>query len=630
MINTISVGPPQAGMTELKSLEKNSSSDITKGLKPNAKSDFSSALDQKMKIDPVAKQAPQRGPEKTVTNESLRKKELVKEKDEGKDETSSSQAGLGLPTKKSQRQREEQIQKFMDSFESEFGIPSTRIVENFSQLSKEDLEKAPEESADIFLSKFQLDAEDEAKAKAMYLGMLGQLQQIDQKAQVPYVVPVDQNAFGSEFAQGRSQAVLDKKLLTQSKLEQMNQKFWMKAPEVPVYAAPNPEAMEAAILAAARAGQADDQMPTEEILGSSAALKAQSGLEAGKLPDHVEMKIQQQVARLQAMDPSLSPQQAEQLVKEMRTEQMERSRMKWSDSMPVATVGLSAQMSQETMKPQMKTIQQQDLMMQNQVNASEQNFKNVLSQDNSGQSSFQSSQDQMGMTGNNSGDKAEKISTGKKGDFDSTLASLGASAGLGRAVQSHHVGDAQSLAAAGPVPTENKEMPLNQVMNQAQYLIKKGGGEMKVKLSPEGMGELHLKVIVQDGKVSMSMAADSAETKKLLESNVSDLKHTLASHKLSVDSIKIDTVTATQTDNNAQNSKDSMNFNQQQGRDTKQFWNNFQENFGNRGQKDSFFDTPNLRSYGKKQDPLQPLDSSVSSAKAQRTDGRGQGLDLVA
>ncbi len=83
--------------------------------------------------------------------------------------------------------------------------------------------------------------------------------------------------------------------------------------------------------------------------------------------------------------------------------------------------------------------------------------------------------------------------------------------------------------------TEN----VQELIKQAQVIIKKGGGEMNVQMKPEGMGQVHLKVALENGQVSIQMMAQNDKVKKLLEDGIHELKSNLASHKLQVESLKI-------------------------------------------------------------------------------------------
>lgn len=122
---------------------------------------------------------------------------------------------------------------------------------------------------------------------------------------------------------------------------------------------------------------------------------------------------------------------------------------------------------------------------------------------------------------------------------------------------------------------QNHDKNIQEVMNQAQYLVKKGGGEMKVSMSPDGVSEVQLKVMLQDGKVNIEMRTQDKTVKKLMEDSLTELKSGLAAHNLSVDHVKISSVSATNTDNSAQF---QSNWNQSSGEHRqREYWNQFQE-----------------------------------------------------
>ena len=96
---------------------------------------------------------------------------------------------------------------------------------------------------------------------------------------------------------------------------------------------------------------------------------------------------------------------------------------------------------------------------------------------------------------------------------------------------------AQMSKAAGTQPS----VQVPDLVQQAQVMVRDGGGEMKVTLTPEGLGDVAMHVKVVEGKVSVQMVTESDEAKKLIERQIGDLKHGLAQNNLQVDSIKIDT-----------------------------------------------------------------------------------------
>ena len=121
---------------------------------------------------------------------------------------------------------------------------------------------------------------------------------------------------------------------------------------------------------------------------------------------------------------------------------------------------------------------------------------------------------------------------------------------------------ASGLNQAGLSPEDRIEN-INKIIEQSQYMIKDGGGEMKLQLSPEGLGQVHLKVNIENGQMNVQMLADSAEAKQALTDSLSELRDSLAQHKISVDqiSIKLNSDASLDKDSAAQNQN---NFNQQQ------------------------------------------------------------------
>ena len=170
---------------------------------------------------------------------------------------------------------------------------------------------------------------------------------------------------------------------------------------------------------------------------------------------------------------------------------------------------------------------------------------------------------------------------------------------------------------------ESREANINEIMNQAQYLVKKGGGEVSVKMSPEGMGDVHLKVMLQDGKLNIELQTQNKDVKKLIEDSLSELKSGLSAHRLSLEHVKIDTVNATNADNNTQ-FQSNLNQGNSEGR-TREFWNDFQGNMNNQsGKKSSYAGSsgqPNVSS-------RDSATSAASAASALRTYGGTKGATI--
>jgi flagellar hook-length control protein FliK len=97
---------------------------------------------------------------------------------------------------------------------------------------------------------------------------------------------------------------------------------------------------------------------------------------------------------------------------------------------------------------------------------------------------------------------------------------------------------------------------VSEISGRAQTLAKAGGGQMKVELTPEGMGSIELKVSVKEGRVDVSILTENQDTKRLLESKLGDLKSSLESHKLNLDQVRVD---FTERSNTRENLMDQHN-----------------------------------------------------------------------
>lgn len=169
-------------------------------------------------------------------------------------------------------------------------------------------------------------------------------------------------------------------------------------------------------------------------------------------------------------------------------------------------------------------------------------------------------------------------------------------------------------------PTNEQEAKnIKDVINQAQFLARKGGGEMKVTLSPEGLGQVSMKVAVEGGQVSVQMVADTMDAKKILERGLGDLKATLATHNLRVDQIRVETP-ADVSRQLAQNHDEAQ----------RQFAHQFMEQFrqDNNEWRRGFYDLPGAKQYRSQAEEAERIAMPSSSSQRRREGSRR--LDLVA
>ncbi len=160
---------------------------------------------------------------------------------------------------------------------------------------------------------------------------------------------------------------------------------------------------------------------------------------------------------------------------------------------------------------------------------------------------------------------------------------------------------------------------VRELVNQARLMVKKGGGEMKVQMSPEGLGKVAMKVNVENGRVNVEMIAENNDAKKIIEKGMGELKATLASHKLNVEQIKVD------VSNNL-----TADLSQDQGDAERQFAQQFMGQFrrDNQSFHQGFMGQQGVRSYSSQtDDPAENL--LLNNVKPRKTNADRR-LDLVA
>jgi flagellar hook-length control protein FliK len=603
------------GATDLKSLPDKQAKDF----KGSGSDSFGKALEEKISSNaPKEQKAPIEKKPEVRSKDSPRaekKEDEVTSKPQAKTEQKV-EAKNGKTENKDKPDRQKAIKEFMDSFESEFEIPPTRLVEAMASLDESQLVKTPEDTAEAVIGQLGLDEQDQDKAQAMYVGLLMQLQKTEAAAPAitaatPATASV-QNVFASAPAEAklRMSAAQARQDGMEASVDRLNQHFWMRD-------------------AGAKAPDAGLQqnMSLDERLSQIAAKAEDLG-----------QATQQQQLPAKAL-PELPPHLQGQMNENISPQLLAMLAAKQAAAQQQAAGGESAELSEEDQE----LIQQFDASMEGmpQVKMAEKPAMGIAmaaQQQANGQSAQEDAQSQTqshmqgqhDLTGEGKAptkEAAKSKLTAKAAEFKTSL--IGAE-GMAVAPKLESLKSEMGMPiAAAPAPVVAKadhEAAVKNLMNQAQYLIKRGGGEMKVQMTPEGMGTIHLKMQIQDGKVNVQMQADTPEAKKTIESGLAELKTSLAAHKLSVDHIKVDMVTGPNTDT-AMNNHNNLNGNSQRDQ-TRQFWNQFNENFGSQGRQNAFVTEPtSLRGYSGQRDPLQAVEAS--SVKPRSTEGKGSGLNLV-
>lgn len=189
-----------------------------------------------------------------------------------------------------------------------------------------------------------------------------------------------------------------------------------------------------------------------------------------------------------------------------------------------------------------------------------------------------------------------------------------------------------AMILQGPqASSEQQQENINEIIRQAQVVMKRGGGEMKIQLTPEGLGQVNLKVNVQDGQVNVQMMTENDAAKKLLENGLTDLKAQLAAHKLHVETLKVD------MQSDAGMKKFEQNFGEQQREQARQFASDFMGQFRDERQHfySNFMDRPGTKGYGRSQKraSIEPTPADGVQAANSRGGNGGDGsrrLNLVA
>lgn len=159
----------------------------------------------------------------------------------------------------------------------------------------------------------------------------------------------------------------------------------------------------------------------------------------------------------------------------------------------------------------------------------------------------------------------------------------------------------------------------SEAVDKIQTLAAQGGGEMKLALNPEGLGQLQLKVSVNKGMVNVQMVAETAEAKEMISRGLDDLKSSLISQNLNVDQLKVDV--------SGEISKQlDQSLDQGQREVAQQFLQDFRQ--GNDFARRQLFEFDSLNpALRQSEDPAGRISSSEAQPSARRKSSR---LDLVA
>ncbi len=620
MVNSTQLGPLVAGPPSPKGLARTSRD------KPDDPVGFKKSLDRAQKDQEkgepeVAKsdfQQPKvkaRAAEPEVKNLGLTKAQGL-------------QKSLQPKTEKNQGQ--EAMLKFMDSMESEFSVPREEIAEAMTDLSGSELASPPEETAHEVIGKLDLDPQQAARAEAMYLQM------VQDWSQKPVVEPQANAALTAAVAAGtgagmvatQSQKVqnfeplqkaipaerMTPRMALNKSIDSMNDKFWMK--DTPRSFAPKATPDDI--------GPLIDKMneAAADLEGTVATAKAGPTLAMEPVPSFEPVDTEAfDMPTDQPLNISAKPSKVGELpqgqAQPQNNDAMIVAGAAGLTSMAAIDQGSAPKSTYGNLKPKAESLSAPA--------TEESQFSNLFSgvktpsipSAPSFQTAGHSAGDSAGDGASEESDTPE-VKSELKPDFFSPK---GENLGSLKPADPTALNKAFVAGTAGAaVATKGQDdVNLQLIANRAQMIAKHGGGEMKLRLYPEGMGQLDLKVHLSDGKVNLEMVADTPEAKKMIENNLGDLRNHLSNHKLTMDQVKVDVSNSFSSDAGQSQMSGHQDFAREQAR---QFFNQFREE--NLAQKQGIFEAPGFKAYTpRKKEVLQP----IAPAKAERANSR---LDLVA
>ncbi len=539
-----------------------------------------------------------------------------------------SESGQSRVTKK--ETKEERLKKFMDSLESEFQIPPARIVEAFSQLSPQELSLPADQSADRVVEKLDLDGDSAVKVKGLYGDLVQDLEKIDARTAETSSA---QNKIVSVSALGLTQQRFDKvksqRVALQKSLEQMNQSFWQPQALTPIPIIAQSEV-------APKSGR--QQVALDSYRDLSLAGNSALTAEGLNLPQDREFIYDPKTGEVFAPDNGLKAALMQSSDQPWRaiSEEADGGEPGSDKSATVVASPLLAKNYGMEKASGIESLPKSNLNMMSgkldNVNISPgDTTPGLLSKLSIPSGGPKGGSDFFSKGEKNPEAKRVESNAAKPTDGDDIKSLLATTLAASGELKDNSL-NGPTAGQSAPAPIAGREINqdvveknIQTVFHQAQYLVKNGGGEMKVKMTPEGLGEIQLNVQLKDGRVQLQMIADNKDTKKMLESNLSSLRDSLSQQKITLDSVKIDSVVRTNVENQTHNNN---HFNQNQdSRDTRQFWNQFQDQFGGRPQREALFEPPKVTGYApRKSDPLPPAETSSSAS----SNGKSKGLNLVA
>lgn len=115
-------------------------------------------------------------------------------------------------------------------------------------------------------------------------------------------------------------------------------------------------------------------------------------------------------------------------------------------------------------------------------------------------------------------------------------------------------------------PVLDKAEVLSQIVKKAELLVGKTNSEMIMKLEPENLGKVTLKIAVERGNVTATFQAENQQVKALIESNSNSLRDMLQEKGINITAINVSVNQQSGENPNWKNQNQGQNFNQGLGK----------------------------------------------------------------
>jgi flagellar hook-length control protein FliK len=417
------------------------------------------------------------------------------------------------------------MQVFLERMQSELGVEPERVVEAFSQLSNDDLMAPPEESSAKFIKLLQLKPEESKKAQGLYNEMLAMVAATGgSQALAKNAMPANVSVTDKEHEEIK---------MLRSSINDMSDRFFMTGQYHP---RPDQKVSASAVTSIyGKNAQAVDGAQQNALLQADGDTAALSNLSAEQRKTLGLEKINSQgqsidLAQMQNQDAALSSAEVAALANQAAANSATGGVTVAENADDSTETTVKRGFSDSITKSLNPTVSPHATPSPTNSAATEKATVAPAATTAGAINTMGEKPSAHGGAGGDSdkNDKSnEDINNGQFQPQDNTI-------------KNHQTGKTFNLEAAKAPSHAENQANIKELISQAQFLSKRGGGEMKVSLNPEGLGEVNLKVRMQNGQVNVEMVASNEEAKKALEKGLSDLKQTLATHKISLESVRVD------------------------------------------------------------------------------------------